>query len=362
MKPLIDAARRERLAAWCSARRRRGATGKAIETAAALRVEGRHDEAIELLTAAHRERHDPELAIELVNIRHEAFTVRHHPTGRPTWPPVADDQVGPSSGLVETDRGGFNASSLASAIVHHGSLIVRNFITPEQVAVLVDDIDRSSQAYQDRNRLKSAVRGDGWYRPFTGFPATGLRAWDRDFTRDGRSTCAADSPNSFVDVVDIARASGAVDVIEEFFGERPALSVLKTTLRKVAPDSGTAWHQDGAFLGRDIRSVNMWIALSDCGVDAPSLDLVAARLHDIVETGTAGSPFDWAVGDAVAEHAAGDAAIVRPVFAPGDAIFFDHLNLHRTGVGPGMTRERYALEAWFFAPSTYPMDRLPLVV
>lgn len=349
---------RRHLAEQC---RRRGETGRAIREAAGLRAAGRHRDAIDLLTAAYRATNDAELAIELVNTRHETFMRTVHPAGPPEWPPPADDLFGPSDGLVEVERDRFDAATLAAGIVHHGSLIVRNLASPAQVATLVADIDRTYDAYRTRDD-RGTPPDPGWYRPFTGFPDAGLEVWDRDFTRDGRSTCAADSPRSFVDVVDVAEATGAIDVIEEFLGERPALSVLKTTLRKVAPDSGTAWHQDGAFLGKDIRSVNMWVALSHCGVDAPSLDMVAARLTDIAETGTAGTPFDWSVGDAVARSAAGDAAMVRPVFAPGDAIFFDHLNLHRTGVGPGMTRERYALEAWFFAPSTYPMDRLPLAV
>ena len=37
---------------------------------------------------------------------------------------------------------------------------------------------------------------------------------------------------------------------------------------------------------------------------------------------------------AKAEEAAGDAPIVRPIFEPGDALFFDELFLHQTGVGP----------------------------
>jgi hypothetical protein len=31
-------------------------------------------------------------------------------------------------------------------------------------------------------------------------------------------------------------------------------------------------------------------------------------------------------------------------------------------VSPGMTRDRYTVEAWFFAPSSYPHDQIPIVV
>ncbi len=43
--------------------------------------------------------------------------------------------------------------------------------------------------------------------------------------------------------------------------------------------------------------------------------------------------------------------MVRPHFAAGDALFFDHLSLHRTGHAPGQSRNRHALESWFYAGS-----------
>jgi ectoine hydroxylase-related dioxygenase (phytanoyl-CoA dioxygenase family) len=128
----------------------------------------------------------------------------------------------------------------------------------------------------------------------------------------------------------------------------------------VPVDTGTDWHQDGAFLGDDIRTVNVWLTLTDCGEDAPGLDVVAKRLPGVLETGTKGAQFDWSVGpDLVAEVAPND--VVRPPFRAGDALLFDQRNLHRTGVSPGMVRERYAVETWFFAPSSYPHDQIPIV-
>ena len=34
---------------------------------------------------------------------------------------------------------------------------------------------------------------------------------------------------------------------------------------------------------------------------------------------------------------------------------------HRTGNGPEYTEDRYALESWFFAPSTFPGSYVPIV-
>jgi len=125
--------------------------------------------------------------------------------------------------------------------------------------------------------------------------------------------------------------------------------------------SGTDWHQDGAFLGDDIRTVNVWLTLTHCGDTAPGLDVVARRFHGLAETGTEGAIFDWSVGDPVVERVADGAPIVRPVFEPGDALLFDNMFLHRTAVDVSMTEPRYAIESWFFAPSKYPQDQVPLV-
>ena len=80
-------------------------------------------------------------------------------------------------------------------------------------------------------------------------------------------------------------------------------------------------------------TVNVWVALSPCGVDAPSLDVVAKRLDDLAATGTDGALFDWTVGNPLVERLAAG-AIVRPIFEPGDALMFDHMMLHRTGKRP----------------------------
>ena len=152
---------------------------------------------------------------------------------------------------------------------------------------------------------------------------------------------------------------GLRELIGSFLGERPALSANKCNLRRVPVTTSTNWHQDGAFLGADVRSLNVWVSLSHCGIDAPGLDIVPRRLDGVLETGTDGALFDWSVSPAVVEQVG--TPVLRPELAPGDALLFDHLFLHRTGVSPGMTQERYAIESWFFAPSSYPEGQIPIV-
>ncbi len=43
----------------------------------------------------------------------------------------------------------------------------------------------------------------------------------------------------------------------------------------------------------------------------------------ILPTGTDGAMFDLSVGDRLVQQAAEDASILRPIFEPGDALFFD---------------------------------------
>ena len=150
-------------------------------------------------------------------------------------------------------------------------------------------------------------------------------------------------------------------MLADYLGESPALSVKKTTLRRVAPDCKGGWHQDGAFLGQGIRTLNLWVALSDCGVDAPSMDMVPARMPRILPTGQGGADFGWSVGEGFVEAGDVEFAPVRLKFSAGDAIFFDEMNLHRTAVDESMTLTRYAIEAWFFAPSSYPLGQIPIV-
>jgi hypothetical protein len=155
---------------------------------------------------------------------------------------------------------------------------------------------------------------------------------------------------------------GVERLVTDYFGERPAIAAEKTTLRKVQVTREADWHQDGRFLGRNIRSLNVWVALTDCGVDAPGLDIVPVYPDRILETGTGAARFDWTIDHGVVLREFGATASWSPHFLAGDALFFDHMLVHRTGHRPSMTRSRYALETWFFAPSAYPAGQTSLLI
>jgi hypothetical protein len=139
------------------------------------------------------------------------------------------------------------------------------------------------------------------------------------------------------------------------------ITLNKSTLRSAhASTAGVDFHQDGAFLG-DAPALNVWMSLSHCGDVAPGLALIPRRIDHILPTGTPGATHDWSVSSTVVDEAAGEASILRPIFEPGDLIFFDDLFVHATWVEPEMPDRRFAIETWFFSPARIPQGHAPLV-
>ena len=166
-------------------------------------------------------------------------------------------------------------------------------MTPEWIERLVEGIDRSFAAREALNRNGGGE--GGWYEPLElGGGAYNLER-QRQWVTSAGGIWTADSPRMTFDLIELFESTGLLPVISDYLGEHPVASVNKWTLRRVSPGGDGDWHQDGAFLGPDIRAVNVWLALTDCGRDAPGMDVVPRRLDDIVETGTEGARFDWSV-------------------------------------------------------------------
>ncbi len=174
-----------------------------------------------------------------------------------------------------------------------------------------DDIDQALDAAEAQLKGAPTSETAPWwvpFRPMEGYSVGGGRQW----IWEQGSVWAVDSPRSLFDLVEAFHEIGLDQVIADYLGETPALSVKKCTLRRVPASTGTNWHQDGAFLGEGIRTLNVWIALSPCGDDSPSLDVVSTRMDSIVETGTDGAIFDWSVGEDAVERARGNHADRSP--------------------------------------------------
>jgi len=315
--------------------------------------------AIEYATRENRGLRAPELDRQIAAWRATAFAHLPPPRPRPDWPPEFADPFPDETGLPVIDATTLTPEVLGGAILHHGALWVRGLIDRDRAALLRQDIDKVLAA-RDAFRAGAPVEETTpWY---VHAPMDPSLAASRDWV-EGGGAWTADSPRMLFDLIDLFEERGVIDVIAATLGERPALSIGKSTLRRVANTTDTDWHQDGAFLGDYVRTVNCWLTLSDCGVDAPGLDVVARRLPYVMQSGSHGAYFDWSVGPGMIELLKqGGAPVMSPVFAAGDALLFDHLMLHRTGVRPGMTKSRWAIESWFFAPSNFPMEQAPLVI
>jgi hypothetical protein len=324
-----------------------------------LEAAGRLVEAIDVLTEANRRSPDPRLEERLVKLRHAAFETLDRRPGRESWPPTYPDPFPEAVGRPpEIDVSDLDADTLGGGITNHGCLLVRGLLSDEWTQRLTADIDRAIDAYDQGTSGTPVDETTPWFVPFEPNPPYNVGA-ARNWVRQGGGVWTVDSPRALFDLLEAFDEAGVGEAITGYLGERPAISVKKSTLRRVPVETGTDWHQDGAFLGEGIRTVNVWVSLSDCGVDAPGLDIVPRRMG-LAETGTHGAIFDWSVGPGMVDIVAEGAPVMRPVFAPGDALLFDELFLHRTGVSPGMTKTRYAIESWFFAPSTYPDAQVPL--
>ena len=147
-------------------------------------------------------------------------------------------------------------------------------------------------------------------------------------------------------------------------GDALALAVDRSWVRRQyapvnAPERHAmhAWHQDGA-LGFDFLSVGhrrgqgrllamrtCWIALTDCGADAPGLAFGKTPFDQLLE-----------LDELVVE---GAAAVEpwTPTLQAGDALVFDGSVLHRTHVAPSMRNDRTSLELRFVDAARLP-DRL----
>jgi hypothetical protein len=331
-----------------------------LSKADALVAEDRSRDAIDLLTGANRRQRNAKIEQRLVRLRHAAFAHIDQSRGLETWPPVVEDLFPATDRPPEVGAADLTPDTLRSGVLRHGCLLVRNLVPPPKVAALVDAIDRALEGYDARVDGAPVSQTAPWFVPFKPGPGYSV-GYGRQWVRDGGGVWTVDSPRAMFEMIETFEQMGLDRVLTGYLGERPALSVKKCTLRRVPTDTSADWHQDGAFLGSGIRTINAWVSLSHCGDNAPGLDIVPRRLDHIVETGTHGAQFDWSVGPELVERVAGDARVTRPIFEPGDALLFDDFFLHQTGVSPGMTQERYAIESWFFAPSTYPHDQVPIV-
>jgi hypothetical protein len=333
---------------------------EALAAADSLAGEGRSLDAVELLTEANRRERDFELEKRLVRLRNQAYEeLDRSPTEAP-WAEEGPGERDSAEELPAVGRDELTPELVRDRILRYGCTYVPGLIPRERALQLAEGIEHSFEvaaAHKDDPRADAPP----WFYPWQYVDDKLRLGQTRTFVRDGGGVWTVESPRVMFDFLETLDEAGLRSLIRDYLGERPALTLKKSTLRKTTPLPMADWHQDGAFLGDDIRTINLWLCLSDCGDDAPGLDLVPRRFDRVLETGSGGAAFNWSIGDGTVEEAREDVPVLRPIFEPGDALLFDELFLHRTATDDTMTRTRYAIETWFFAPSLYPGDQIPFV-
>lgn len=333
-----------------------------------LLAQGQTRQALDLLQAANRERPRASLQQRMMDLRIRAGRER------PAEPPVeAPSQVHQSPALPrgeipEIPIAELTAQRLYDAIHSCGAAIVRSLLPTGRAAELRVLIDRVTAARQRREGAPSREEHAAWYvrsPEVRGAPAQFFASPDEPVS-ESSSIWVADSPRVACELLELYASLGLPTLLRHYFGEPARLSVKKWVLRKIAPNPGgdAGWHQDGRFLGEDIQTVNLWLALSECGgsAPAPGMDLVVDGHREIHPTGTDGAWFDWTVGGERVARIASEVGVTQPRFAVGDALFFDHFNLHRTAFEAHHTAVRYAIESWFFAASSAPLRQQPILL
>jgi hypothetical protein len=308
---------------------------------------------IEALSERDREARDPETEREVLRLRHLAgIRLLDDAPPDPAFAEPADERLPEADGLPEIDPPALSPELLRARILRDGCLLVRGLVPREAAEAFARSIER---AFDERERDEPAA---GWYEEFTPHSRFG-EINERPWIKEGGGVLAIDSPTLSFDMFALFESAGVPALVGGYLGEPALISAQKTTLRKAEPTVPGAWHQDGAFMG-EVRSLNLWLALSRCGDVAPGLDVVPRRLDTFAATGTDEAMLSYQVSQRAAEEAAAGTPIIRPVFEPGDALFFDEMCLHQTASDPSMPKPRFAIENWFFGGSAFPQDWAPI--
>jgi hypothetical protein len=309
---------------------------------------------IRALSERNRDAQDPATEREILRLRHLAgIRLMDDAPADPAFAEPASERLPAADGLPEIDPGDLTPELLRAGILRDGCLLVRGLVPRETAERFAAGIER---AFAERERGEDAAHG--WYEEFEPHSRFG-QVNERPWIKEGGGVLAIDSPTLSFQMLELFEGAGVPGLVSGYLGEPALISVQKTTLRKADPSVGGAWHQDGAFMG-DVRSLNLWLSLSRCGDEAPGLDIVPRRLDRFAETGTDEAMLSYQVSQRAAEAAAGGVPIVRPVFEPGDAVFFDEMCLHQTASDPSMPNPRYAIENWFFGGSAFPREFFPV--
>jgi hypothetical protein len=334
-------------------------------TADELERAGRFLDAARCLDQLARDEREPDLEVRMVHLRHQAYRDTHvEPMLDQAWPPTAPDLFPGIRSAPEVPAAELRREHLVSAIQHHGCLIVRGLLDEEICAGLRTSIDLAFDGIDRSRQGVTVAETSPWFVPMDLDPGYELDPRAGVFLLQAGGVYGASAPRGFLEYLDAVRDAGIVDLVEQYLGETAVLSLNKCVLRRIGGGARPSWHQDGSYLGQGIRALDLWVSLSHCGgdTDTMGLEILPRPMDGLAEMGTYDAIDPRAVSQHVVEQlsAEADIPIQRPLFEPGDAMLFNEVFVHRSDVRP-VPRIRYAVESWFFGPSTYPDNQIPIV-
>jgi len=281
--------------------------------------------------------------------------------------------------VPEIDVSELDLSVLKKAMREKGCLIVRNYFSEPEARELQSYVDYSFDLHANPetrlNRylmkmveLEEALentREDVALHRKTNSTYTDINRIAKNLGRvigKANSQLTSKTPIASEKILALYEKKGLKSLLGDYFENDPCLSVYKWVLRKAdSPPQPVDFHQDGAFMGEWVDSLNLWVALSNCGGDGregPGMDILPMRLQSEFEKGS--GILDWTVAEGAVVDKYGREGIVAPKFNRGDGFFFDHLLVHRTQHVPDCAHNRYAIETWFFDSVNFPKNQIPL--
>jgi hypothetical protein len=159
-------------------------------------------------------------------------------------------------------------------------------------------------------------------------------------------------------------ASPLPDILHACYGGSILYSSIHSVLRRQTPTQKqwyTGFHQDGHFLDPRWKFLHCWFPLMECGIDAPSLELIPAGLKSIRPSNQKNFK-----GDHYYDNRDLDLqSEILPFFAQetfwpqflaaGDLLLYDSYCLHRTYETPLMSQARYNFEMRFLPDLELPV-------
>lgn len=171
----------------------------------------------------------------------------------------------------------------------------------------------------------------------------------------GQGLLAVYSPSAVEHVLKLFEDRGLLKLLRDYFGDEPAVSSKKWTLRRGSGLTFPGWHQDGFFMDKGSSYLNTWLALSDCGAgtDKPGLTVVPKRVVELLPVR------NYIVLRHKTLQEKYNKLTVTPTFNEGDLFLFDEYYVHTTQFHFGDHKPgvyRYAIETWFHSRCTVDND------